>query len=250
MRPARRRVRSRSTRILEPAGSVGSIDSPRTEITTQRVGSMPWPSSQSRRNQTGPLTGASSRSTAPPPAAAATSRVPTERAPGGTRFSFAAATGRASEPAKSDAGRARSSSGIGSPPASATRRASARTGPSRPKTGTAGGAAAAAPPHAETGGSDSAPALPAPAPSSSPSVREPPGELIESVSPSAAQISAARSTEGACRRVGSSIPRSVQGRSPWAVSKRRAPTPAAASASRTARRICSLGRVDSVMCTI
>ena len=236
MRPARRRVRSRSTRILEPAGSVGSIDSPRTEITTQRVGSMPWPSSQSRRNQTGPLTGASSRLTAPPPAAAATSRVPTERAPGGTPFSFAAATGRASAPSKLAAGGARSSSGIGSPPASATSRTSARTGPSRLRIGTAGGVAGGASPHSGAGGSCSAPAPAvrvAPASSSSPLA----DGQIESERPRAAQISAARSTDGACLRVGSRMPRSVQGRSPWAASKRRAPTPAAASASRTAWRI-------------
>ena len=104
MRPVRRRVRVRSTRILEPAGSVGSMDSPRTEMTTQSVGSMPWPSSQSRRNQTGPLTGASSRLTAPPPAAASISRVPTERAPGVTPSSLAAATGLASALAKPTAG--------------------------------------------------------------------------------------------------------------------------------------------------
>ena len=218
---------------------------------------MPWPSSQSRRNQTGPLTGASSRLTVPPPAAAATSRVPTERAPGGTPFSFAAATGRASEPAKPAAGCGRSSFRIGSPPASVTSRTSERTGPSRLNIGTAGGAAAGnAPPHPEAGCSASAPASPAPAARAAPAAPAAPfartsaGEAIESVSPSAAQISAARSTDGACWRVGSRIPRSVQGLSPWAASKRRAPTPAAASASRTARRICSLGRVDSFMCTI
>ena len=251
MRPARRRVRVRSTRIFEPAGSVGSMDSPRTEITTESVGSMPWPSSQSRRNQTGPLTGASSRLTAPPPAAAATSRVPTERAPGVTPSSLAAATGRASALPKPAEGAGRSAAGIGSPPASATMRTSACTAPSRPCTGTAsGGAASGASFQPAPGGSRRLAAAASPEAPSPGSARAPPDRPIESVSPRAAQISAARSTEGACSRVGSRIPRSAQGLSPCAASKRRAPTPAAARASRTAWRICSLGRVGFDMCTI
>ena len=88
-------------------------------MTTQSVGSMPWPSSQSRRNQTGPLTGASSRLTAPPPAAASISRVP-HRARAGGHAILVGPPRRAlaSALAKPTAGAGRSSPGIGSPPAS------------------------------------------------------------------------------------------------------------------------------------